>query len=71
MSEVVLCEYCNESVDLSHSAGYARRVAGWELVRTGGGLNALALREDLGEVMHRGCLERLKMGISKDQTEFF
>lgn len=45
-----------------------RKVSGWERRRTGGGLNALALRQSHDEYACYACIERLQKGISVSQT---
>lgn len=66
-----LCSFCGEPVDTAASAGHYKKVQGWARMRAKGGLHEVALREDLGEYMHRQCFDLFKSGVSPDQESLF
>lgn len=44
-----------------------KHVEGWVRIRRGGGANEVALRKDLGDLMHEECMMLLKRGITPGQ----
>jgi len=59
------CVYCNRPVTIDHDY---RKVIGWERHRSGGGTNALAVREPQDEWACSECVSKLKRGVTMEQT---
>lgn len=49
------CTFCARPIDPDRAATY-RRIRGWEKRRSGGGANAITLREETGEYAHTSCI---------------
>lgn len=55
----MICPWCNETVDTRRS-GAMRRIIGWEEIRSGGGANKIAYREEVGVWAHKPCVDHHK-----------
>jgi len=55
------CRFCTQRVEPTDRHVY-QRVVGWEKSRSGGGTNAIALREVRQEWAHAYCVDRAKRG---------
>lgn len=65
---IVKCVMCGEDVDADKPGTY-RKVTGWESRRTGGGTNALRMRQPLHEYAHHTCVDMASRG-RKGQDSF-
>ena len=60
------CEYCGDPVNTAASSGHYKKVTGWVRLREKGA-NEVALRADIGDYLHRECMDRLKLGVHPNQ----
>lgn len=58
------CAVCGELVNVNRHAGNYKRVTGWVRMSRGGagGINTIAVREDLPEYAHAACVDMLRKG---------
>jgi hypothetical protein len=61
----IRCGICGNEVVSTFDA--YRKVTGWVKPRVAGGTNAIALKEETGEVAHAHCVELEKAGVTPDQ----
>lgn len=65
------CDFCDKPIDPKDRTLH-KKVSGWaEAHRSGGGINTIALRQDLGQYAHGICVETAKLRHGADQPSLF
>lgn len=70
LSRQAPCFHCGIIIDTA-STGVFQRITGWTKNRASGGANQISLAERSPSWACRGCIDRLRAGVSIDQEALF